>query len=180
MYCRTPKALCNHVCVCVCVCVCVGGVSPQPPPVCSIHSDDVTAATGQRRQCAHHTSATGGEERESKSQSRGWGLLGGHDWQGPVVGIWSVHRHTPLLFTRSAMGFLITTESQDLGLTSYPKDGAFWQYSFPVTILGCKDAHRPQGEHPLLASLTPLQQQPSFPMTSRRSPIQVLTRLNPA
>ncbi len=25
---------------------------------------------------------------------------------------------TPLLFTRSAMGFLMTTESQDLGLTS--------------------------------------------------------------
>ncbi len=31
----------------------------------------------------------------------------------------------PLLFTRSAMRFLMTTESQDLGLTSHPKDGAF-------------------------------------------------------
>ncbi len=31
----------------------------------------------------------------------------------------------PLLFTRSAKGFLLTTESQDLGLTSHPKDGAF-------------------------------------------------------
>ncbi len=40
-----------------------GGVSPQPPPVCSIHLDDATAATGQRRQCAHHTPAIGGEER---------------------------------------------------------------------------------------------------------------------
>ncbi len=39
------------------------GVSPQPPPVCSIHLDDATAATGQWRQCAHHTPATGGEER---------------------------------------------------------------------------------------------------------------------
>ncbi len=38
------------------------GVSPQPPPVCNIHLDDATAATGQRRQCAHHTPATGGEE----------------------------------------------------------------------------------------------------------------------
>ncbi len=45
------------------------GVSPQPPPVCSIHLDDATAATGQLRQCAHHTPATGGEERESLSQS---------------------------------------------------------------------------------------------------------------
>ncbi len=34
---------------------------------------------------------------------------------------------TPLLFTGSAMGFLITTESQDLGLTSHPKDGYFKQ-----------------------------------------------------
>ncbi len=41
-----------------------GGVSPQPPPVCSIYLNDATAATGQRRQCAHHTPATGGEERE--------------------------------------------------------------------------------------------------------------------
>ncbi len=44
---------------------------------------------------------------------------------------------TSLLFTRSAMGLLMTTESQDLGLTSHPKDSAFWQYSVPVTILGC-------------------------------------------
>ncbi len=42
-----------------------GGGSPQPPPVCSIHMDDATAATGQWRQCTHHTPATGGEERES-------------------------------------------------------------------------------------------------------------------
>ncbi len=41
------------------------GVSPQPPPVCSIHLDDTTSDTGQQRQCAHHTPATGGEERES-------------------------------------------------------------------------------------------------------------------
>ncbi len=42
-----------------------GGVSPQPPPVCSIHLDNATATTGQRRQCAPHTPATGGEEKES-------------------------------------------------------------------------------------------------------------------
>ncbi len=44
---------------------------------------------------------------------------------------------TPLLFMRSAIGFLMTTESQDLSLMSHPKDGAFfWQYSVPVTTLG--------------------------------------------
>ncbi len=29
---------------------------------------------------------------------------------------------TPLLFTRSAMGFLMTTKSQDISLTSHTKD----------------------------------------------------------
>ncbi len=42
------------------------GVSPQPPPVCSIHLDDATAARVQRCQCAHHTPATGGEEKETE------------------------------------------------------------------------------------------------------------------
>ncbi len=60
---------------------------------------------------------------------------------------------TPLLFTRSAV---MTTESQDLGLTSHPKDSTFLKYSVPVTILEREDPHRPQGEHPLLVSLTPL------------------------
>ncbi len=34
------------------------------------------------------------------------------------------YRVTHLLFTKSALGFLMTTESQDLGLTSHLKDGA--------------------------------------------------------
>ncbi len=55
MYCCTPKAFYNHV----------GGGSPQPPPVCSIHLDDATAATGQQCQYTHHTPAKGGEERDS-------------------------------------------------------------------------------------------------------------------
>ncbi len=32
---------------------------------------------------------------------------------------------TPLLFMRSVMGFVMTTKSQDLSLTSHPKDSAF-------------------------------------------------------
>ncbi len=52
----TSKVLYNHV---------VGGGVSLQPPVCSIHLDDKTAATGQRRQCAHHTPATGREEKES-------------------------------------------------------------------------------------------------------------------
>ncbi len=38
---------------------------------------------------------------------------------GQVTGV------TPLLFTMSAVGFLVTTESQDLGLMSHPKDDIY-------------------------------------------------------
>ncbi len=30
------------------------------------------------------------------------------------------------LFSKDILGFLMTTESQDFGLTSHPKDGAFF------------------------------------------------------
>ncbi len=50
-------------------------------------------------------------------------------------GQWGDTGVTPLLFTRNAMGFLMTTE--DLGLTSHLKDGAFFSivYCVPITIL---------------------------------------------
>ncbi len=65
MYCCTHKALHNYV---------GRGVSPQRPPVCSIHLDDATAATGQRHQWTHHTPATGGEERESHRDNKVYAL----------------------------------------------------------------------------------------------------------
>ncbi len=45
---------------------------------------------------------------------------------------------TPLLFTMSVMGFLMTTESQDLGLTSHPKDGAFHSIVSPSLYWGIR------------------------------------------
>ncbi len=113
------------------------GVSPQPPPVCSIHLDDATAATVQWCQCAHHTPATGGEERESHRANQ----VDGDYWEAMIdKGQWREFGQdtgvTPLLFTRSAMGFLMTTESQDLGLTVSSERRCFLQYSVPVTILG--------------------------------------------
>ncbi len=63
---------------------------------------------------------------------------------------------TPLLFSKDILGFIMTTGSQDLSLTSHLKDGAFLQYCVLVTTLGRYDPHRLQGEHPLLVSLTPL------------------------
>ncbi len=85
------------------------GVSLQPPPVCSIHLDDATAATAQRRQCAHHTPATGGEERDRANQVDGdyWeAMIDKGQWRefGQDTGV------TPLLFTMSVMLFLMTRE----------------------------------------------------------------------
>ncbi len=47
-------------------------------------------------------------------------------------------RVTPLLFKRSAMGFLMTTVSQDLGLTSHLKDGAFYSIVYPSLYWGIR------------------------------------------
>ncbi len=120
VYCHTPKALYNHVGG-------GGGVSPQPPPVCSIHLDDATAATGQSCQCAHHTPATGGEEREIEPiKWRPWLTRASGGNLARTPGLYPYEK-----CTRSAMGFLMTTESQDLGLMSHPKDGAFYSIVSP-------------------------------------------------
>ncbi len=72
------------------------GVSPQPPPVCSIHLDEATAATAQRRQCAHHTPATGGEERVIEP-IKWMGIIRRPWWS--EAGIWPGHRgYTPTLY----------------------------------------------------------------------------------
>ncbi len=45
-----------------------------------------------------------------------------------VRGQWTSLARTPVLhlysFSKDILGFLMTTKSQDLGLTSHPKDGA--------------------------------------------------------
>ncbi len=102
---------------------CKGG-SPQPPPVCSIHLDDATAAI--LRQNAHHTPAYWWRGHRVMKPISVWGWLGGHDGQRPMGKFGQDAGVTPLLFFEGhTMGFLMTTESQDLGLTSHPKDGAF-------------------------------------------------------
>ncbi len=54
-----------------------------------------------------------------------WGWLGGHDGQKPMRKFGQDARVTPLLFFEGHPGIF------------HPKDGAFWQYSVPVTTLGC-------------------------------------------
>ncbi len=61
-----------------------------------------------------------------------WGLgLGDHDGQRPMRKFGQDARVTPLLFFEGHPGILMTTESQDLGLTSHSKDGAFYSIVSP-------------------------------------------------
>ncbi len=55
------------------------GESPQPPPVCSIHLDDATAAIER----PPHTSLLV-ERRQSDEANQCMGWLGGHDGQRPM------------------------------------------------------------------------------------------------
>ncbi len=40
----------------------------------------------------------------------------------------------PYSLLKDILGFLMTTESQDLGLTSHPKDGAFYSIVSPSNV----------------------------------------------
>ncbi len=140
-------------------------VSPHPPAVCSIHLDDVTAAI-VRQNAPPPPPPTPAYwwrgDRVMKPISV-WGWLGGHDSQrqwrefGQDAGV------TSLLFMRSAMGFLMTTESQDLGLTSHPKDGAFYSIVSPSLYSGARTHTDRRVSTPCWPHLHLFQQQPSFP-----------------
>ncbi len=90
----------------------------------------------------HHTPATGGEERVIEPIKCMHSPHTSYRWRGESLRANQVyaltthqlqverresHRANQVYgdyFTRSAMGFLMTIESQDLGLTSHPKDSA--------------------------------------------------------
>ncbi len=79
----------------------MGVTSPQPPQVCSIHLDDVTAATVQRRQCAQHTPATGEEERVIEIMGIIRRPLLTRASGGNLAAIWPGHRgYTPTLYEK--------------------------------------------------------------------------------
>ncbi len=78
---------------------------------------------------------TGGEETVMKPIGV-WGLLIGHDGQRPMGKIGQgIH---PYSFSKDILEFLMTTESQDLGLTSHPKDGAFYSIVSPSLHWGVR------------------------------------------
>ncbi len=114
MYCCIPKALYNHVGG--------GGLSSNTTSV--QHLDDATAC---------HRTTVPVRSPHTSYRWRGERVIESIKWMGIIrkamidKGQWWEFGQdtgvTPLLFMRSAMGFLLTTESQDLGLTSHPKDG---------------------------------------------------------
>ncbi len=71
-----------------------------------------------------HTSLLVERRQSDEANQQIWGLLGGHDDQRPIGKFGQDAEVTPLLLSKDILGFLMTTESQDLGLTSHPKDGA--------------------------------------------------------
>ncbi len=110
---------------------------------CSIHlDDDATAAI--LRQNAHYTPAYWWRDRVMKSINV-WRWLGGHHGQRPMGEFGRDAGVTPLLFLKDIMRFLMTTESQDLGSTSHPKDSAcetahsaFYSIVFPSLYWGVR------------------------------------------
>ncbi len=112
------------------------GESRQPPPMCSIHLDDATAAIV--RQNAHHTPAYWWRGDRVMKPISLWGWLGGYDDQRPMGKFGQDARVTPYSFSKHVLGFLMTTESQDLSLTSHPKDGAFYSIVTPSLYWGVR------------------------------------------
>ncbi len=87
-----------------------------------VHHQCAASTWMMRRQpyCATTHRLIGGEETEWWSQS-----LGGRDGQRPISEYGQDAGLHPYSFSKDILGFLKTTVSQDLGLTSHLKDGAF-------------------------------------------------------
>ncbi len=112
------------------------GESPHPPPMCSIHLDDATAAIVHQN--AHYTPAYWWRGDRVMKPISVWGWLRGHDNQRPAGEFGQDAGVTPYSFSKDILGFLMTTESQDLGLTSHPKDGAFYSIVSPSLYWGVR------------------------------------------
>ncbi len=86
----------------------------------NVHDDATTAIL---RQNVHHTPAYWWRGDRVMKPISVWGWFGGHDGQRPVGKFGQDAGVTPYSFSKYILGFLMTTESQDLGLMSHPKDG---------------------------------------------------------
>ncbi len=82
--------------------------SPHPPPVCSIHLDDATAAI--LHQNAHHTPAYWWRGDRVMKPISVWGWLGGYDGQ-RAEGEFGQDASVTPSFSKDILGFLMTTET---------------------------------------------------------------------
>ncbi len=111
------------------------GESLQPPPVCSIHLDDATAAI--LRPNAHHTPACWWRGDRLMKPINVWGWLWGHDGQGPMGKFGQDAGVKPLLFFERHLGIFKDHRESGARFNVSSKGWCFFlQYSFPVTILG--------------------------------------------
>ncbi len=110
------------------------GESPQPPPVCSIHPDDATAAI--LCQNAHHTPAYWWRGDRVMKPISVWGLLGGHDGQRPMGKFGQNSGVTPLLFFEGHPGIFNDHRESGPRFNISSEGRCFLQYSVPFTILG--------------------------------------------
>ncbi len=150
----------------------IRGESPQPPPMCSIHLDDATAAI--LCQNAHHTPAYWWRGDRVMKPISLWGLIWGYVGQRPIGKYRQDTGVTPLLFFKGLPGIFNDRRESGTRFNVSYEGWCFLQYSVRVTILGHYDPHRPQGEHPLLVSLTPSSCNLVFPggLPSRYWPAQ--------
>ncbi len=78
------------------------------------------------------------ERRQSDGANRCMGIIRRPWWSGANGETWPGCRGYTPTFSKDILGFLMTTESQDLGLTSHPKDGAFYSIVSPSLHWGVR------------------------------------------
>ncbi len=110
------------------------GESPRPPPMCSIHLDDATAAI--LCQNAHHTPAYWWRGDRVMKPISAWWWLGAHDGQRPMGEFGQDTGVTPLLFYDECHGIFNDHRESGPRFNVSSEGRCFLQYSVPVTILG--------------------------------------------
>ncbi len=79
------------------------------------------------------------ERRQSDKANQCMGMIKRPWWSEASGQIWPGCRgYIPTLFSKDILGFLMTTESQDLGLKSHPRDGAFYCTVSPSQYWGVR------------------------------------------
>ncbi len=110
------------------------GGSPQPPPICSIHLNDATAATV--RQNAQHTPAYWWRGDRVMKLISVWGWLGGHDGQRPMGEFDQDAGVIPLLFSEGYPGIFNNHRESGPQFSVSSEGRCFLQYSVPRHYTG--------------------------------------------